>query len=48
LDRNVVVGDYEQDRFDGNTKVSTWKAHDVAGWDPSARQYRALLIDGKS
>ena len=41
-----IVGNYQQDQFltDG-TFVLRWQLHWVAGWDPSAREYRATVAD---
>jgi hypothetical protein len=41
-----IVGTYQQDQFlpDG-TLVLTWQLHWVAGWDPTAGEYRATLAD---
>ncbi len=36
---------FEQDQFVGGKKILTWKAHWVAGWDPRAREYRAVGVD---
>jgi Protein of unknown function (DUF1579) len=45
-DGRWVVGNYQQDQFlpDG-TFVLTWQLHWVAGWDPTAKEYRATLAD---
>lgn len=41
-----ICGDYQQDQFltDG-TFVLRWRLHWVAGWDPSAGEYRATHAD---
>ena len=41
-----IVGTYEQDQFlaDG-TFVLRWQLHWVAGWDPTAGEYRATIAD---
>src|SRR5262245_4802906 len=41
-----IVGSYRQDQYlpDG-TFVLAWELHWVAGWDPSVREYRAVLAD---
>ncbi len=41
-----IVGNYQQDQFltDG-TFVLRWHLHWVAGWDPSAQEYRATVAD---
>ena len=45
-DGRWIVGTYEQDQrlLDG-TFVLTWQLHWVAGWDPTAGEYRATLAD---
>jgi hypothetical protein len=45
-DGRWIVGTYEQDQFllDG-TFVLTWQLHWVAGWDPTAGEYRATMAD---
>jgi hypothetical protein len=41
-----IVGTYQQDQFlADNTFVLTWQLHWVAGWDPTAGEYRATLAD---
>jgi hypothetical protein len=40
-----AVADMEQQQFVGQTEVLTWKAHLIAGWDFSAREYRAAVAD---
>ncbi|HZD43127.1 MAG TPA: DUF1579 family protein [Methanomicrobiales archaeon] len=36
---------FTQDQFVEGKKVLTWQAHWVAGWDPLAREYRAVGVD---
>jgi len=45
-DGRWIVGNYWQDQFltDG-TFVLRWQLHWVAGWDPSAGEYRATVAD---
>ena len=45
-DGRWIVGSYEQQQrlLDG-TFVLTWQLHWVAGWDPTAGEYRATLAD---
>jgi hypothetical protein len=45
-DGRWIVGNYWQDQFltDG-TFVLRWHLHWVAGWDPSAGEYRATVAD---
>jgi hypothetical protein len=45
-DGRWIVGSYQQDQYltDG-TFVLTWQLHWVAGWDPTAGEYRATLAD---
>ncbi|WP_112237254.1 DUF1579 family protein [Kribbella monticola] len=45
-DGRWIVGDYEQDQYllDG-TFVLRWQLHWVAGWDPTAQEYRATIAD---
>ncbi len=40
-----AVSDLEQQQFVGGKEVLTWKAHLIAGWDFSAREYRASVAD---
>jgi hypothetical protein len=40
-----AVSDMEQRQFVGDQPVLTWKAHLIAGWDFSAREYRAAVGD---
>jgi hypothetical protein len=45
-DGRWIVGTYQQDQFlADNTFVLTWQLHWVAGWDPTAGEYRATLAD---
>lgn len=45
-DGHWIVGDYEQDQFDGDGAfVLKWQLHWVAGWDPTSERYRATLAD---
>jgi hypothetical protein len=45
-DGRWIVGTYQQDQFlPDNTFVLTWQLHWVAGWDPTAGEYRATLAD---
>ena len=45
-DGRWIVGTYQQDQFlPDNTFVLTWQLHWVAGWDPTASEYRATLAD---
>lgn len=41
-----IAGSYEQDQYlvDG-TFVLKWELHWVAGWDPAAGEYRAMVAD---
>lgn len=34
-----------QDQFANGEKLVTWKLHLVIGWDVTAREYRAVLVD---
>ncbi len=34
-----LAGDYQQDQFDGDMLVLTWKVHMVLGWDEVTRCY---------
>ena len=45
-DGRWIVGTYEQDQFltDGSF-VLKWQLHWVAGWDPTACEYRAMFAD---
>jgi hypothetical protein len=45
-DGRWIVGNYEQRQYlvDG-TFVLTWQLHWVAGWDPTAGEYRATIAD---
>ena len=45
LDGAWLVGDFEQDQFIADTRVLTWKAHFVIGWDARAGEYRATYVD---
>jgi Protein of unknown function (DUF1579) len=45
-DGRWIVGTYQQDQYlpDGSF-VLTWQLHWVAGWDPTAGEYRATVAD---
>jgi hypothetical protein len=48
-DGRWIVGTYQEDQFlADNTFVLTWQLHWVAGWDPTAGEYRATLADNSS
>jgi hypothetical protein len=48
-DGRWIVGTYQADQFlADNTFVLTWQLHWVAGWDPTAGEYRATLADNSS
>ena len=45
-DGRWIVGSYQQDQFlPAGSFVLTWQLHWVAGWDPTAGEYRATLAD---
>jgi hypothetical protein len=45
-DGRWIVGTYQQDQsLPDGTFVLTWQLHWVAGWDPTAGEYRATLAD---
>ena len=45
-DGRWIVGTYQQDQFlADSTFVLTWQLRWVAGWDPTAQEYRATLAD---
>jgi hypothetical protein len=45
-DGRWIAGDFEQDQYlDDGTFVLRWQLHWVCGWDPAAREYRAVMVD---